>query len=197
MGVPEDDAVLGHLGRGQTGEAEVHDLHLAGRLDVDVRRFQVPVNDALGVRKREAGHDLLHDPELLIEGCQITVGQGVPEVLALQELHGHVDEALLLPEVVDGDDVRVAEDGRGLRLAVKALPRFLRGPEAVRESLDGDKAPQHRVLGLEDTAHRPTADLVQYPILADAIELHRGDVTPMRNGGRGEERRGRGLRRGS
>ena len=47
--------------------------------------------------------------------------QRLAQVHAVDELHQQVEEAAGLAEVVDGDDVRVAEAGERLGLAVEAL----------------------------------------------------------------------------
>ena len=71
----------------------------------------------------------------------------VLEVVALEQLHGHVDLALLLAEVVDGDDVRMVEAGGGLRLALEALAQLVVGADGGRHRLDGDVAVEDGVVG--------------------------------------------------
>src|SRR5262249_51545015 len=99
---------------------------------------------------------------------------GVAEVRSLEELHGHVQEAeaLLLAEVVDGDDVGVGEEGRGLGLALEALARLVARPGRGGERLDRDVAIEDGVERLVDPAHRPVADLAEYLVLADPLDFH-------------------------
>ena len=96
-GRPDDDARLGHddfgrgfgvhgCGRRLLGDAEVQDLHPAVAGQEEVLRLQVPVDDSLLVRRREAGGDL---------GAAVArpadrerpVAEALAQRLALQQLH--------------------------------------------------------------------------------------------------------------
>ena len=57
--------------------------------------------------------------------------------------------------VVDGDDVRVGEHSRALRLASEALDELLVLCMAVVEGLDRDAAAELLVLGEVDRGHPP------------------------------------------
>ena len=100
------------------------------------------------------------------------VVDGVAQVLALEELHRHVEEAVLLPEVVHGDDVRVVEKRRRLRLALEALQGLVAGGDPGGERLQGHEPVEDRVLGLVDLAHRAAAELADDLVLSDPLELH-------------------------
>ena len=92
------------------------------------------MDDALRVGEGEAVRDLLHDVELVPEVVQAAGADDLLEVDALEELHGHVEAALLLAEVVDGDDVQVVEAGRGLGFAAEALDELVVGGRGRRSS---------------------------------------------------------------
>ena len=92
--------------------------------------------------------------------------------VALEELHRHVEEAVLLPEVVHGDDVRVVEERRRLRLALEALQGLVAGGDPGAERLQGHEAVEDRVPGLVDLAHRAAAELADDLVLADPLALH-------------------------
>ena len=109
--------------------------------------------------------------------CGVARADQVPEVAALEELHGHVDEAVLLAEVEDGDDVRVVELGGRLGLALEAAAEVGLGGEGRGDRLDRDEAVQERVLGLVDLAHRALADLPDDPVLPDPVQVHHGPAT--------------------
>ena len=68
---------------------------------------------------------------------------------------------------MDGDDVRVVEQRRRLRLALEALERLVAGPRPRGERLQGDEAVEDGVVGLVDLAHRAAAELADDPVLAD------------------------------
>ena len=67
VGRAEDQATLGHVRRGQPGEAEVHQLHLLVGQHVNVSRLEVTVNDLFGVSETESVANLFHQAKLLIE----------------------------------------------------------------------------------------------------------------------------------
>ena len=168
-----DGAGGGHLGGAEAGEAEVHDLHLPARLDVDVPRLQVAVDDLLGVGVGEPVADLLHEVELLAEVRDGTRVDDLAEIRPLEQLHGHVDTAVLLPQVEDGDDVGMVEARRGLGLTQEALAGIALCGGAARDRLDRDEAVEQGIVGLEDLAHRALADLADDLVFADLLEVHR------------------------
>ena len=136
------------------------------------------MHDALRVGEGEAVEDLLHDRELVLEAREGALREQLPQVLALEQLHGHVGHALLLPEVVDGDDVRVVELGGGLGLALEAVAGALVLAELAGDDLDRDLAAEHRVEGAEDLAHGALAELLHDLELADLGELHAVPANP-------------------
>src|SRR5262249_22532149 len=162
----------GHLGGAEAGEAEVHDLDLAARLDVEVAGLEVPVDDLLGVRVGEAVAGLLHDVELLPDVPDAPAVDELAEVRALEQLHRHEDPALLLAEVVHGDDVGVVQARRRLRLAEEALAGLAFRAGAPGDRLDRHQTVQERVVRLEDLAHRALADLADDLVFADLLEVH-------------------------
>jgi hypothetical protein len=174
VGGAHHHAGLGHVRPAQPRQAEVEDLHPSVGLDVDVAGLQVAMDDVLGVGEGQPVADLLHDLELLFEGLGRVGSDQVFEVFPLEQLHGHVDLALLLAEVVDGDDVRVVEAGGGPRLALEALAQLVVGAKAGGDRLDGDKAVQDGILGLVHDAHGPLAERSEDLVLPEPLQLHPG-----------------------
>ena len=125
VGRPHHEAGPGHVRPAEARQPEVHDLDLAVGQQVHVRGLEVPVHDVPGVGEREALGDLLHDVELLLDG-QGVLRDRLLEVHALEQLHRHVGYALVLAELVDRDDVGVAQLARGLGLPLKALAQRTR-----------------------------------------------------------------------
>jgi hypothetical protein len=181
VGRPHHRPGLRQLRLAEAGEAEVQDLHAAAGLDVHVARLEVPVHDSPGVREGEPLAQLLHDRELLAEVGGARADQ-VAQVPALEQLHRHVGEPVLLAEVVDGDDVRVVEPRRRLRLVPEALPEVGVGGERGRDRLDRHVPVEQRVVGPVHLAHRTLADLLDDTVLADTVEIHHRRTTP--RGGR-------------
>ena len=167
MGGPHDHPGGRHLRAAQAGQPEVHDLHLAAREDVDVGRLEVAVDDVVGVSERQPLADLQHHADLLVEGHRAR-GESVLQVDPVEQLHGHERLPCLEPELVHRDDVRVVEEGGGLRLPLEPLAHHLVGVEAGRDALDRDGAVQDRVVGAEHLAHGALAELADDLVLSDA-----------------------------
>jgi hypothetical protein len=152
------------------GEAEVEDLDLPVGQDVDVRRLQVTVDDAPGVGKSKALADLLHDRELVGRGLEGLLLDDVQEAGPIEQLHGHVDDALVLAGLEDRDDVRMDEVRRRPRFALEAFTVAVVRVQELGDRLDGDETVEDGVVSLEDLAHRPLTDPGHEAVLSDAGE---------------------------
>ena len=109
------------------GDAEVQHLQLkiAGmiaRLEVQVPRLHIPVDQPGPVTRREAASRLMEQLRRFPVRRQFSAGEPMGEILAPQQLH-HQKVQLQLrigPEIVDCDHVRVMNPRRRPGLAVKA-----------------------------------------------------------------------------
>ena len=110
--------------------------------------------------------------EHLVERFQQPAVDRLAQVDPLEQLHRHVKQPPLLPEVVHGHYVGVVEQGRGLGLALEALERLVVGAEPGGERLERDEAVQDRVVGLVDLAHRAAAELADDRVLANPLAIH-------------------------
>jgi hypothetical protein len=88
------------------------------------------------------------------------------QILTLEELHHHVEVALVLDEVEDGDDVGMIELGGVAGLTLEALHEIRIRVERLGNHLDGDVTVEDRVVALVDLAHRTLADLTDDVVLA-------------------------------
>ena len=91
------------------------------------------------------------------------------EVLALEVLHGDVRQALVLAELVDGDDVAVVEPAGGLGLALEAGDQLGVADRGLAHHLDRGQAVDRRVPALVDHAEGAAADLLEDLELADFV----------------------------
>ena len=150
---------------------------------MDIRRFDVPVNQAAGVRLGKRGARLHQDvhrpvrrnrPELLHQGLQVQ---------SIQQLHHEIERAVFRDaEIVQLHRVRRPQIRRCLGLAAKALDRELR-PRAVHrpdhfrpDELDRRGAGKHAVGGRVDLAHAAAPEQLSQPV---APQLPRaGDLLP-------------------
>ena len=84
--------------------------------------------------------------------------QLIAERLALQQLRDDVGRAVLVPDVIDGQDVRMVQRRGRLRLLREPAEAIRIGSEARRQHLDGDLAPEHGVAGPVHLAHAAGAE---------------------------------------
>ena len=97
--------------------------------------------------------DLPEEGERLV-GVEADLMDDLGEVCALDEFHDEEEMPLRgLPELMDGDDVRVVELGHGAGLAAEAVHEGGVHADLQREELDGDEAVERDLPGLEDRAH--------------------------------------------
>ena len=159
----------------QLGQAEVHELRLAALREHDVRRLDVAVDDAGGVRGAERARDLDGVVERLRDRKQLLLQEPV-EGGAVDVLHD--DEVAIgsfggVPvDVVDRDDVGVVEGRGGPRLAGEAFPPPAAGGGVGVHDLDGHGAIEARVAGAIDDSHPSFAQLLEDLVVGDVPADH-------------------------
>jgi hypothetical protein len=160
------------------------------------------VEDAVLVRvvhrPRHSGHHVRDPilPRLPLGGGRLRVpgggarqaelAQARVQAAAIDQLHGEVGPAVILADVVDGDDVGVVEVARGRRLDVEALQGVGRPRQAAQDHLEGDLAVDAHLPGPVDDAHAAARDLAEQLVIAEA--LRRGPRAPGRAARRGQRR---------
>jgi hypothetical protein len=169
---PDELAGLGQGGRGvPLREAEIGQVRVVGpsraRVDEDVGGLDVPVHDARPVRRvqcRRDGRQQGHRPLR----CQLPLPlDNRVQVPAGDEPHRQVKDAVLLAGRVDGDDVRVIDEGRGPRLADEPLAKPLVGGGLRHQYLQGHVAAERLVPGAVDRRHPAGPELAFHPVAAD------------------------------
>jgi hypothetical protein len=140
------------------GDAEVGDLHRAGRADEDVRRLDVAVDETSGVGEAEGGGDLAGDLRRLLRR-EVAVGaQDVGQRAPVDVLHGDEVRGGVLAPIEDVDDVRVVEVGGRLGLAAEALDEVGVDGELGEQHLDRHLTVEQAVVAQEDLGHAATPD---------------------------------------
>ncbi len=152
-------------------DAPVHQVDLAEAADHDVRRLQVPVDDALVVGEREGLAELEED--LQARGERLVLRQGLAPLgegaciakeraqrTPFDELHDVADRVAIASglEQVDRHHVRVLELRRQAGLAKEALSRHR--VLLVEEPLDRHRAREIDLLAANHDRHAPAADLL-------------------------------------
>ena len=144
-------------GRKCLGESEVQHLDDPIRRDLDVRGFQIAMDDPLLVCRFEGFGDLARDGERVIDRHAATrdpIREGVP----LDELENERVGVAAVLKAVDRADVRMVERSEHLRLALEPRETIRILCERVREDLQRDLAVQLRIARAIHLAHAAGAD---------------------------------------
>ena len=94
----------------------------------------------------------------------------LPQLLAFQVLHHDEQAARVLAQVVDCDDVGVAQLGTGLRFAEESRPQLIALVYVLGDDLEGDHALQQGVARLVHGAHSAPPDLLRDLVLAQFFD---------------------------
>ena len=194
LGRPHHDVVAGQVVAGAVealGDPEVGQQDPAVGGDEDVARLDVAVDEAGVVGGVERRRDARADVDRQLGAQPGLHVEQLAQALAVDELHDDGLAALVLEDVVDGDDVRVGQPGHGDGLTAETLGDDRVGGQARLEPLEGDLAIERDVGGEPHLGHPA---LRQSPLEPVAPGEHDGFGTAGRARARG--RRG-GRRRHS
>ncbi len=160
------------------GQAEVEDLGAAARGDDDVFGFEVAVQDAVGMRFREARGDLVAqagDPQRI----ERAFGEDRIQSTTVDVLHHDAVAVAFLEDAVEVDDRGMVEARGGPRFAFEAFAIVLGILAVWANPLDRDPAVQTIVVGLEDLTHAAHAEALVDPIGPDLLN-HAAILLPLR-----------------
>ena len=156
------------------GQSEVQNLGLPTCSDEDIRRLDVAVDDALGMRSIQSVGDLDREIE---RGSQLKRAStdAVFQRHPFQILHGDEGFSIVLADFVGGADVGMIERRCHARFTLKALQGLGIFGEFFRKELEGDEAAEFQVFRLVDDAHPATTQLLHDAVVRD-IAVRKGDV---------------------
>src|SRR5262249_59798606 len=103
----------------ELGEPEIQDLHAAVRGEEDVLGFEVAVDDPLVMSRGEA----VRDAERVLDELalrQPAASQALPQRLSFEQLRNDEGCAVLGADVVDDEDVGMAQSANRLDLLLEA-----------------------------------------------------------------------------
>ena len=161
--------------RDDLSETEIQYLRLSALGNEDVCRFDVAVNDSLGVSRVEGIGDF--DAEIK-DGLAIqrAPGNTMLESDALQVLHRDEDLAVLLTDVVHSADVGMIQGGRGLGFALETRQGLGVVGHIVGQELQGHKPLETGVFSLEDHSHPTTTEFFNDAVMRDYRVEHGAKV---------------------
>ena len=119
---------------------------------LDVRRFQIAMNDAAVVRGFQCFGHLSRDRHRLVDRHG-TGRQSFGQRRAVDELEDERRDVPTFLESVDGPDVWMIERRKGERLVFETRPTVRVSRHGIGQHLDRDRAPQLGVLRAIDLAH--------------------------------------------
>jgi hypothetical protein len=142
-------------------DAEVADANQSVLVDEDVRRFQIAVEDALRVRRRERVAQLPPDVgDLLGRQAANAVDERV-EILALDQFHRQEEVPALFADVEDATDRRMRDPPRQPNFVEKKdLPGRRRRPH----DLQRDGHAEDEIVGAPHVAHPAVAQTRNHPV---------------------------------
>ncbi len=163
------------------GDTEVGDLHGSVLDQEDIRRLDVAVDDALAMRIVERIEHLRHDANDVGNGEPLVRLEILLELAALDELHGDEPDAVVLAEIVDRNDVGMAEPSRRLGLAAEARNdgrRCFACQLIGANGLERNNALDHRIVAFVDHAHCAAADLSPHFVFAEVTDVCHASPLP-------------------
>ncbi len=162
---------MGERLRNDAGDPEVRDLDLSIGADQDISGLHIAMDDALAVSVVECIGHLPQNVEQIRQRRRIAAREQLLQRKALDKLHRQVPMALVLAELVDGDDTGVGKSagGGGFPAETRAGVGLLLGAgEFVRaDHLYGDGTANGVIVALKHDAHRPPAEFPGDFIRAD------------------------------
>ena len=124
----------------------------------DIRRFDVPMDDAAFVRVRERVDDVVQDAQHLSRRELRALTERALQRLSLDERHGEVEQITMRAGGVERDDMRVLELRRDLDLTAKSVTVHP-GGEVRRKHLDHHIAVERALCRQKHSAHTAARQL--------------------------------------
>ena len=150
------------------GQPEVQQLGPPLRRDEDVLRLEVAMDDAPGVGGGQPRSDLLREFQALTRR-QPPRPQPCPQVPSLQQLVDRVGTAGMGADVVEDQDVRVAQPGHCAGFDLESAEPSGIGGHGRGKELDRHRPIEAEVAGAVDVAHPAGAEQRLDPVVADDL----------------------------
>ena len=158
------------------GDAEIHEFGAAERVDVNVFRLDVAVDNLLQVNVADGAAHLqrnLHAPR---EVAGALVLDGVPQALAFEKFHHHEGAALLLAEIIHRDDVFVRDAGGEAGFLQESRLGFGVAGGRIGQNFERHAPSENAILGAVYARHAAAQEFLDF-VFADARRVFHQRVT--------------------
>jgi hypothetical protein len=142
---------------GERRQPEVEHLDLALRVDQHVARLEITMHDASTMRRPDSLGQLTKDAERFPYGDSPTASERTRQGLALDVLHRDESAAVGLPDVVQTNDVGMADTPRDADLVTETIPADGRALGRGVEELERDDLSDLVIQGAIDPAEASLA----------------------------------------
>ena len=141
------------------GQPKIQQFSLALLEYKNVGRLDIPVNNAFKMRGFQTIRDLQSQVQDLLSAERSTI-KNLPEVLAVEKLHGDECIARMLADVIERTNVGMVERRHRLRLSLKAVQPLWVSRKVLRQKFKRHKTMQAGVLGLIHHSHTAAAEFL-------------------------------------
>ena len=162
---------LDHLRRRFLGQSEIQDLCLSPLCDENVTWLDIPVDDALRMGRFQRVAELDCPLQGFFDGKWF-FRDAVLQRGAFQQLHDDEGLTILLPDLMNGCDIRMIQGGGGARFAAEPFQRLRVFGKFFRQELQRHAAAKLGVLGLVDHPHSATAELLDDHVVRNGLANH-------------------------
>jgi hypothetical protein len=138
-------------------QPEIQHLHYAVRANLDVRRFEIAMDDSLLVRGLECFGNLLRDGQRLFERDR-SMRDAVRQRGPLDQFHHQHRQAVDRFEPVDLRDIRVVQGGEHARFPGKSRQPRATVRDLASQDFERDLSLQRPVASSIDVAHTAGAN---------------------------------------
>src|SRR5438445_176732 len=136
--------------------------------DEDVRRFKIPVHDALSMGCLQSSADLHSDFQQFID-IHGPGGDSLIERLSFQQFHDNEGPTVTLIHLMNRADVRVVQRRRGTCFSLKSLQYLGIFSQFFTKELQGHMATELQVLSLVDHTHSSLTKLLDDAVVRDGL----------------------------
>ena len=145
-------------------QSKVENLGVSALGDKDIRGLDVAVDNTLRVRGIERVGNLDGQTEQNI-GFHGPAGDAMLQRYAVEKLHCEKGMAILLPDFVDGADIRMVERRSRPRLALEPRQGLRVFDHLIGKELQGDKAVEGYIFRLVNHAHATAPELLENAVV--------------------------------